>query len=168
MEGKYGKVSAEAGLGVVKGEARIGIPEGFSIGSDKAKTAGLALAASAMAAGAGAEGYLGLEDMNVHGKAEGSLVGAGAEAKAGLTAGDGKVSLGVNAEAEAYLAKGEVSGGITFLGIDIDLELEGMVGVQAEAEAAIGLTEIKAGVGLGPIGVDIAIDWSDFDLTFRD
>lgn len=167
-EGKYGAVSVEGSLLEIMGEASFGIPDSFSISEDEAKTAGLAVAISAAVLHGKAEGRVGLENMNVHGTAEGSVLGAGASAELGVVAGDGTIGLKAGVDAEAYLAKGEVSGGFTIFGIDIDIGAEGMIGVQAEASAEVGITGFGFDLGLGPIGLDVAIDWSDFDLTFWD
>ena len=167
-EGKYAAGSIGGSILQVEGEASFGIPDSFSVGGDGAKTAGLVLSASGNVVSAEAEGRLGTEKYNVHGEAEGALVGAGAGVEAGLVMEDGQVSLKAEAGAEAYWAKGEVSGGVTIFGIAIDVGVEGMVGVQAEAGGEIGLGGVDLNLGLGPIGLDVAIDWSDFDLTFWD
>ena len=170
-EGKYAAGSAEASFLKVEGEASIGVSNSYSEkdGEGEVSTIGAKASVSANVLTGEAEGRLGLEDMNVHGGAEGSLVGAGAEAEAGITYGaNGEFKAKAGAEAEAYLAKGEVKGGFTIFGIDIEVGAEGMIGVQAEAEVEAGLDGFGFDLGLGPIGLDVAIDWSDFDLTFWD
>lgn len=170
-EGKYAAGSAEASLFKVEGEASIGVSNSYSEKDEEGEvsTIGAKVSGSATVLSGEAEGRLGLEDMNVHGEAEGALLGAGAEAEAGITYGtNGEFTAKAGAEAEAYLAKGEVKGGFTVFGIDIEVGAEGMIGVQAEAEVEAGLDGFGFDLGLGPIGLDIAIDWSDFDLTFWD
>ena len=124
-----------------------------------------------------AEGYLGNEDYNAHANASGTVLGAEAkaEAKAGVITytdkktGETVTTYGAKAEvgAEAYIAEGKVSGGISFMGIDIDIGISGKAG-GAGVEAGGSITtngvsgEIGAGLGLGA-GVEISIDWTDFD-----
>lgn len=169
-EGKYAAGSAEASLFKIEGEASLGVSNSFSEkdGEGELETIGAKISGSATVLSGEAEGRLGMEDMNAHGGAEGALLGAGAEAEAGISYGDGGFTAKAGAEAEAYLAKGEVKGGFTIFGIDIEVGAEGMIGVQAEAEVEAGLDGFGFDLGLGPIGIDVAIDWSGFDLTFWD
>lgn len=76
----------------------------------------------------------------------------------------GTAMVKAKAGAEAYLAKGEVSGGVTILGVDVDFGVEGMVGVQAEAGGKVSSTGVSVDVGIGPIGGKINIDRLDFEL----
>lgn len=124
-----------------------------------------------------AEGHLGSEDTNIHAEGSGTLLGAeaGAEAKAGVITtrdpktGETVTSYGVSAEAsaEAYLAEGEISGGISIFGLEIDVGVSGKAG-GAGVEAGGSVTtngasgKIGAGLGVGA-GVEISVDWSDFD-----
>lgn len=110
-------------------------------------------------------GRLGTENLNANVKAEGSLVGAGAEAKAGVSFDSlGHAKAEAKVGAEAYLAKGEVKGGFNILGIKIETGLEGMVGVQAEAKGEVGSSGFELELGLGPVGGKLNIDWSGFKL----
>lgn len=123
-----------------------------------------------------AQGYLGNENYNAHANASGTLFGAEASAGAQIGAvtyknkqGQTVTAYGVKGEvgAEAYVAEGKVSGGFTFMGIDIDIGVSGKAG-GAGVEAGGSITtdgahgEIGAGLGLGA-GVEISVDWSDFD-----
>lgn len=123
-----------------------------------------------------AQGYLGNENYNAHANASGTLFGAEASAGAQIGAvtyknkqGQTVTAYGVKGEvgAEAYVAEGKVSGGFTFMGIDIDIGVSGKAG-GAGVSAGGSLTtdgahgEIGAGLGLGA-GVEISVDWSDFD-----
>lgn len=120
-----------------------------------------------------AKTQFGNDEFNKHAKAKGTVLGA--EAEAGGSAGvfkddNGKTQVGVKGKvgAEAYLAKGSVSGGFTVFGIKIDAGIEGKagaVGVSAEGEATTGGVKGKIGgaLGLGG-GVEISIDWSDCTL----
>lgn len=124
-----------------------------------------------------AERYVGNEDYNLHIKGNGSVLGAEAKADVGV----GRIiyqdpdtdqmreMYGLKAEvgAEAYIAEGKVSGGFTFMGIDVDASISGKYGGGGvEAGGYVGVDgfsgEIGAGLGLGA-GVEITVDWSDFD-----
>lgn len=123
------------------------------------------------------EVYLGDENNNVHVKGSGTVLGAeaSAEAKIGVitttdpATGETVTSYGVKGEAgaEAYLAEGKVSGGISIFGIDIDVGVSGKAG-GAGVKAGGSVTtngisgEVGVGLGLGG-GVEISVDWSDFD-----
>lgn len=136
------------------------------------------LKAKAAVAEGSAEVTVGNEEHNIHGNAEGTVLGAEAEASGGAgmitykdeTTGKTKTDLGVQGKvsAEAYLAEGKVSGGFTLFGIDIDLGVSGKAGgagVEAGGRVTTGgiSGEIGAGLGLG-LGLEISIDWSDFSL----
>ncbi len=119
----------------------------------------------------------GTDTNNVHVGANGSVLGA--NANAGVQVGVIKESVngvettkfGVKGEvgAEAYVAQGEVKGGFTIFGIDVDLSVEGKVGgagASAGAEVTTGGVgaSLDLGLGLGA-GVNINVDWSDFDVS---
>lgn len=121
-------------------------------------------------------GHLGSDANNIHTKVEGSLLSADAYAKAGIgmitvkgTDGQDQTALGVTATAgaEAYVAKGSISGGFSILGIKIDATLEGKAG-GAGVKAGGTITQngvtgsIGAGIGIGT-GLCISIDWSNFE-----
>lgn len=118
---------------------------------------------------------IGNDYIDAHIKGEGKA--GHAEAHAGFGAGkityedeDGNTKTGIGAYAEAgaeaYLAEGSVSGGISICGIKIDVKAEGKIGgAGAKAEAEVSSGKIKAGLGLGllaGLGLDVEIDWSDF------
>lgn len=160
----YGEASASgsvlAASAAIAGSAGVQYENGKVSGGVEASAS-----AKAAVANAEAEAKAGTDDINAHGSAEGSVLGAKAEAEAGATANkNGSSSVKAKVDAEAYVAKGEVSGGFTIFGVDVDLEVEGMVGVQAEAGAEVSSTGISFDVGLGPIGGEVKIDWSDFEL----
>lgn len=165
LEGKYGAASVEGSFLSGEAEASAGIPKDFSMSDEESKVAGLSASAAVAVASAKAEGHLGTDNYNVHGNADGSVLGADASAELGVVAGDGNVGLKASVDAEAYLAKGEVSGGFTLFGIDFNVGAEGMVGVQAEASAEVGIAGFGFDLGLGPVGLDISVDWSDADFT---
>lgn len=110
------------------------------------------------------EGKLGNDQFNMHGGAAGDLVGAGANAGIAISAEEIKMEAG----AEAYLAKGEVTGGFSLFGIKIDTTLEGKAGAVG---GSVGFdktaTSVEIGAGLSAllgVGIDVAIDWSEFEL----
>lgn len=121
----------------------------------------------------------GTDDYNVHAKAEGELLGAKAEAKAGAgkitykdQGGNTKTGYGVEGSvgAEAYVAQGKVSGGFTIAGIKIGVSVSGKAGgagVSAGGRVTTGgiSGEIGAGLGLGA-GIKLDVDWTDF-VFFR-
>lgn len=113
----------------------------------------------------------GTDQYGVNVGAEGSLLNA--EAGAGVGAGylgkdkNGKAMYGVKAEASALAsaAQGEVKGGITIFGIDIDLGLKGHAGAIG-GKVGGGITTEGAKLDLGgALGVGaevgISVDWSD-------
>jgi hypothetical protein len=122
-----------------------------------------------------AETSFGTDDTNVHIKGDGSLMYASVEA--GVAAGvitykdkNGNVKQGygvqASAGAEAYAAKGKVSGGLSLFGIDIDVGLEGKAGgagAKASAQATTGAISGEIGLGLGVgLGLDVEVDYSKF------
>lgn len=124
-----------------------------------------------------AEGYVGSKDNNVHVKGRGTVLGAEAKAEGKLgvitttdpKTGEKVTSYGVKgtAAAEAYLAEGRVSGGVTIFGIDIDVGVSGKAGGAGVKVGGSVTTngisgEVGAGLGLGA-GVEVSVDWSDFD-----
>jgi len=136
------------------------------------------LKAEAAVAKGEAEVKAGSDDFNAHGKASGTLLGAEAEASGNLgvitykdaTTGQTKTEIGAKGKvgAEAYVAQGKVSGGITLFGIKIDAGIQGKAGgagVSAEGRATTGGVSGKIGAGLGlGLGLEISIDWSGFSL----
>lgn len=123
------------------------------------------------------EATFGNSEYNAHAKASGKVLAAEAEAKAGIgkitstdEAGNTTTNYGVEGKvsAEAYLASGKVSGGLTIFGINIDGSISGKaggIGVGAGGAVTTGGVkgEIGAGLGLGA-GLEINIDWSNFSL----
>ena len=104
---------------------------------------------------------IGNDQFDVHSKASGELLGAHAEAGVQIGKVKYKDENGNEVEAygaqatvgaEAYLAKGEVSGGFKIFGYDIDFSLEGKAGgagVKAGVTATTGGIEGELGAGLG-------------------
>lgn len=133
--------------------------------------------ASASVAKGEAEVTTGNEEYNVHAKAEGSVLTAKAEAEGGIGkvtykngSGITQTGYGVVGEAgaEAYVAEGKVSGGVTIFGVKFGVEVSGKAG-GAGASAGGSVTtggvsgSVSAGLGVGA-GFSINVDWSDFSL----
>ncbi|MDO4536947.1 MAG: hypothetical protein Q4B54_02215 [Coriobacteriales bacterium] len=104
---------------------------------------------------------VGEKHYNLHGKAE--LEALTASAKAGVGFGDDQ-GVSINAGAGAYLVSGELTGGFTLLGVDVDLSVEGdLGGAGAKAGLQGGLSSISGELGLGlgiGAGVRLKVDWS--------
>ena len=130
--------------------------------------------ASASANLASAEGELKytIGNGDIHGTASGEFLTAEASVDLGIGAIEQETKkkgtiegfgLQATVGAEAYVAQGEVSGGIDFLGITIDVTLAGNIGgVGAKAGGAIttgGIGgEISGGLGIGG-GLSFSITW---------
>lgn len=186
-EGHLAKGSLEGNYGILGGkvEGTVGtVSATGSIGASLYKDGKFspALEAELKAKAAVAEGEaeisVGNDEFNGHVNASGTVLGAEAELGGGAgmitykdeTTGKTKTELGVQgkAGAEAYLAEGQISGGFTLFGIEIDVGVSGKAGgagVSAEGRVTTGGVsgEIGAGLGLG-LGLEISIDWSDFSL----
>lgn len=131
--------------------------------------------ASAVGAKGNAEGGIGTENNNIHAGLDGKagVAKASAEVSAGtvyVKNKDGSESkhYGVKAEAgaEAYIAEGKVSGGVTILGVKINAGLGGKVGgagAKAGGSVTTGGVSGSASVGfVAGLEVDLSIDWSGF------
>lgn len=165
--GVRGKLEGDADIvhGGVEGKVFCGAVSGTlgaSLMSDGASGMGFEAGVKADGAVLCAEGNLrvGPEDYNVHAKAKGKVLDAQAEAK--LKA--GSEGLEVKTGAEAYVATGELSGGIALLGIKIDATVEGKVGgIGGKVGAKAGPTSVEGEIGAGlavGAGIKIKVDWS--------
>jgi len=155
---KYGSVSASGAVLAASGEAEAK----FNVTDTGIDVGAKAEAGVAVVKGE-ASGQLGLDDYNVHGEVEGSALSAEAKAEAGIVVNEnGTATLKAEAGAEAYLVKGEAKGGFTFMGIEVDLGIEGGIGVNATAGGEVSTSGVAFDVGLGPIAGEVSIDWSDF------
>ena len=118
------------------------------------------------------------EKNNVHVNADGSVLGAEAHVKSQIgmleytdSSGNKQTGFGVaaSAGAEAYVAKGRVSGGFSLFGVKVDIGAEGKLldaGASAGVEYIPGKFKGKIGAGLGlGAGLDISIDWSNVDTS---
>lgn len=153
--GKYGSASAGItfGQGQAKGSADFALKkDGVSLESDF--EAGYYL----MKGQANAQTNIG--GVGFHAGASGDIgpsVKGSADLKAGMV--DGKFQAGADAEIGAYLAKGEISGGVNLFGLDITARAQGKVG--AGAEAGIGFKDGKFYANLGAtlgIGGSVGIE----------
>ena len=185
---------AEAGFSVAKGEAKANfgniasVDAKGSVGNasasgeivatlfDKGKLSpelSAKVAAAASVASGAISGKIGNETVGASLNASGEVLGAHADASAGI----GKVTYkddngntvsgyGVQAQAgaEAYLAQGEIEGGFDFFGYHVDLAVEGKAG-GAGAKAGVTATtgaisgELGAGLGLG-LGIKFNVNKS--------
>ena len=112
----------------------------------------------------------GTDQYGVYVKADGDVLHAEAEAKAGVgyigTDKNGNARYGAEAKASAMasIAQGRVKGGFTIFGIDIDIGVKGYAGaVGAEAGASVSSDGFKvnaSGAFGGGGGLDISVDWS--------
>lgn len=162
IEGTVGSVSASGAVG-------------FSLYKEGKLSPSLTAKAEAKAAAAEGKANVqfGNGKSNVHADARGSVLSAKAAASGGI----GKIvyedeqgvkntawGLEGKAGAEAYLAEGEISGGVNIFGIRVDLSVEGKAGgIGASAEGSVTTQGVKgkigAGLGLGA-GLAIKVDWS--------
>ncbi|MBQ2904664.1 MAG: hypothetical protein IJE48_09730 [Clostridia bacterium] len=194
--GVEGNIKAEVHLASGELEANVGYLNGKiegKVGSAEAKgsleaslwkdgkfapSIGVEGKASANVAEGGIEASFGSDNYNVHSSAEGSVLGAEAEAsaKAGVITykdKDGTIKTKYGAEAkvgaEAYLAQGEVKTGFTLFGIEFNASVEGKVGgggAAAGGEVTSGGIGASLDLGLGVgVGVDVSVDWSGFDVS---
>lgn len=181
VSGSYGVASGEASGKVLTAEAKA---SGKAVLMENGKLAPQIQAevkAEANVAQGEVGATVGNEYIDAHVKAEGEVLHA--EAHAGVGAGkityedeDGntQTDIGVYAEvgAEAYVAKGSISGGITICGVEINVTAEGKVGgAGAKAGAEVSTGKLKAGLGLGflaGLGLEIEIDWSNFKWPGKD
>ncbi|MBR4858864.1 MAG: hypothetical protein IKU08_06730 [Clostridia bacterium] len=163
----HGKASGKALTGSVEGNANFTI---FDDGKFNPSVSVGAKASGSVLQGEAEAGF-GTDQYGIYGKAEGDLLHAEAEAKAGIgyigTDKKGNSIYGASAEASAMasVAQGEVKGGITLFGIDIDVGMKGYaVAAGVEAGGSISTKGVKANLsgalGLGA-GLDIEVDWSD-------
>lgn len=179
-----GKVSAGLGIASIAATGTVGaVGASGKIGATLFKdgkfapTIGAEAKASASAAKGDIKANIGSEDNNVHAKASGQVLSAEASAKVNAgkiqyedSSGNTKTGYGVEAEvgAEAYVAKGSISGGFTILGIDVDVSVEGKAGGGgAKAGGNVTSSSASGEIGLGllvGLGAKVDVDWSDFTL----
>lgn len=163
----HGKASGKAITGAVKGEAK------FTLYDDGKLNPSLSIGAKAEGSvlQGDAEVGFGTDQYGVYTKADGDLLHAEAEAKAGIgyigKDKDGNATYGASAKASAMasVAQGKVKGGITIFGIDIDVGVKGYA-VAAGVEVGGSITtegvtaKFSGALGLGA-GLDVSVDWSD-------
>lgn len=113
-----------------------------------------------------------IDSGEIHGAASGGFLTAEASADLGIgtieqkTKNKGTIEgFGLQATigAEAYVAQGEISGGVEFLGVTVDVTLSGNIGgIGAKAGGAITTGgvggEISGGLGVGG-GLSFSITW---------
>ncbi len=163
----HGKVEGSALTGSVSGEAKATLWDDGKFNPSLfigAKAEGSVLQGKA-------EAGFGNDQYGVYVKADGDLLHAEAEAKAGVgyigadKNGNAQYGAAAKVSAMASVAQGKVKGGITIFGIDIDVGVKGYAGAAGvEAGATVttnGVTgNFSGALGLGA-GLDISVDWSD-------
>ncbi len=179
--GSYGVLSGNAEGKILAGEAKatgkvVLVEDGkFAPQLTAEAKAGVDVAKGSIGA------TLGNECFNGHANANGELLHADAHVGAGIgkityedEKGEKQTGYGVYAEAgaEAYLAKGSISGGLTICGVKIDVSVEGKAGgAGAKGEFKAETGKLSAGLGLGFLlggGVNVSIDWTGFKWPGRD
>ena len=179
-----GEVSAGLGLASIAASGTVGaVGASGKIGATLFKNGKFAptIGAEAKAEASVAKGDVkvnfGSDDNNLHGKASGQVLTAEAKAKANIgkieyedSTGNTKTGYGAELEvgAEAYAAKGSISGGFTLFGIKVDAEVEGKSGgAGAKAGGSVTSSSASGELGLGlllGLGVKVNVDWSNFSL----
>ena len=180
LQGEYGVLSGELSGkvldGSVKGEIGASL---FNDGKLSPQIYGKAEAEVSALSGE-AKLQIGGDENNIHAKADGTVFGAEADARIGagmipVKGKDGQEHLqpGVemSAGAEAYVFKGEVSGGLNIFGVDIDIGLEGKAfGVGANAGYTVTGSSAEGEIGgslfLGGT-IKFKIDWSGFKFPWQ-
>lgn len=173
---------AKGNIGFLSGEvdAKVGSVSGKSFvkaslfkDGKLAPQLGIGGEARASALEGSVKGQLGSEDINAHFNADGKLATAGVKGDLGI----GKINyegangksvsgygVGAQGGAEAYLATGKVSGGISILGVDVDVGVSGKAGgagISAGGAVTTGgcTGSIGAGLGVGA-GLEVSVDWT--------
>ena len=173
--GHVAKGKAEGDWGLLHGEGEAAVISGAvegelaaSLFRDGRLDPSLKAAASAKASvlSGKSEARFGEEGNNVHVGAKGDVLTAHAGAEASF----GKDGFGAKVEAGAYAAEGEVSGGIEFMGVKVDLIAKGKAGgagIEAGFGASKGVIEGNLGAGLGlGAGVGFKVDFSGVPKAF--
>ena len=163
----HGKVEGSVLTGAVSGEAKA------TLWDDGKFNPSLFVGAKAEASVLQGKAELGLgtDQYGAYVKADGDVLHAEAEAKAGIgyigkdKNGNAQYGAAAKASAMASVAQGKVKGGITIFGIDIDVGVKGYAAAAGvEAGASVTTSGVKANfsgaLGLGA-GLDVSVDWSD-------
>lgn len=162
-----GDVKGEVGSASAKGEAKCKL---FDHGKFSPTVSAGAEAEASVAKG-NAELQLGNDAYNYHGEASGKVLSAEASAQGEMgvfTDKKGNQQIGVHGKAGAMAsaAQGEVKGGFTFMGIDVDVSAKGYAGVAGgavEGYATNNGVSLNADLGiLLGLGAHVTVDWSDF------
>lgn len=170
VSGSVAKVKAEGDYGILHGEAKGEVFSGAVKGKLNAtlvkdgkfnpQLAGELSGEGSVLSGE-LSGRAGGEYNNVHGKADGSLLGAEGEVKFHA----GKDGFGGSVKGGVYAAKGSVKGGFSILGIKVDVGLDGYAGsFGGQAGFGIDKNKVQAKIGGSVLvggGLDVSIDFSD-------
>ncbi len=180
VESDYGKVGVHGSVLGGEGKFAIGFTGmDYSVHAQEGEDdeyegmlAGIMGTASAYVAQGDVEARVGSEKNNINVGADGTVLGAEAEAKAGVFYDNKGIGVGAEASAEAYVAKGEVKGGFDIAGIKFSGSVGGKAlaaGAHAGGHVTTGGVNLDAGASL-LLGVDlgISVDWSGFDPSSLD
>lgn len=168
IKGGLAEVSGDASYGIlsIEGEVAVGVASAEAKGNITLMHSGkfdpsidIGAKAKAEFLTGEVEGQIGIDDLNVHAKAEGAVGVAEAEAKGSISSDgvSGKVEVG------AAALQGEVSGGIKIFGIRIDASVEGeLAAVGASAEFNMEKDSVELGgklAFLAGLGLKIKVSW---------
>lgn len=175
---QYGLYSEEVvmGIGVVEGTGAVG----FSLFKDNKLSPSVygKIGGEATALNLDVKQQVGTDQLDIHLKENIKLATAAAKAETAVGVinkvdDDGNVigkefGAKASAGAEAYYAKGTVTGGMNIFGIKIDADLTGNLGgagAKAESKITTGGASGKIGLGVA-VGLDVGVnvDWSGFKM----
>lgn len=173
-----GKVEGSVGNVGAKGE----VGASFFRDGKCSPSLGASASAEASVAKGSVQANFGSDEYDVHAKANGSVLTAKAKAEASVgvityfdeSSGRTTRAFGAGAEvgAEAYLAEGTISGGVTICGIKFDIGVSGKAGgagAKAGGQVTTNNIAVEADLGLGVgVGVKFNIDFSGFENPLDD
>lgn len=161
---KYGEVSANVDAFKVTGEA--GVKAQWTKNGELYPFVGATLGAGVSVASGEVKGKLGNDDFNINGKAKAEVTAGEAKASVGVGRLDNSSKYGIKGDfkAEAYVARGEVKGGIDIFGIKVDATVGGKVvaaGIGGEFEVSNTGARVKASASaLFGVDAEIGVDFS--------
>lgn len=161
---EYGEVSANVDAFKVTGEA--GAKAQWRKDGKFDPFVGATIGAGAVVASGEVEGKWGNDDFNINGKAKAEVTAGEAKASVGVGRLDNSSKYGIKGDfkAEAYVARGEVKGGIDIFGIKVDATVGGKVvaaGIGGEFEVSNTGARVKASASaLFGVDAEIGVDFS--------
>jgi hypothetical protein len=167
-KGESGILSGEASYSVGKAEGHASIQAGLyatSVDENGNVTYHLEpgvdakIGASVSLFEAEASGQIGVDNLNLHGKADVAVLKGSLEAEGQLGFVDGKLAAHVSADAEAILAEASAEGGVNIGGIDTTVKGSVNVGIGAHADVGYHDGKFKADLGLSVgVGASVSIE----------